>query len=236
VEQPYGNHNGGMMAFGPDGMLYISFGDGGSAGDPQGNGQNKKTLLGKILRIDVEHQEGKLAYAIPKDNPFVSDPNARGEIWAYGLRNIWRFSFDRAGGTLWGGDVGQNAWEEIDVIKKGANYGWNVREGKHPYEGAKSNDGGPFEEPLWDYGRKEGQSITGGHVYRGKKWPALSGAYIYADFMSGKIWALRMNGDTVENNELLAKGATISSFGEDQNGELYFLSLYSGKIQTLQRK
>ncbi len=238
IEQPYGNHNGGMMAFGPDGMLYISLGDGGGAGDPHDNAQDKKNLLGKILRIDV-NQTGDKPYGIPKDNPFINEKNARPEIWAYGLRNVWRFSFDRKDGALWAGDVGQNAWEEIDIIDKGLNYGWNAREGKHSYEAVRQKPApqGPFKEPIWEYNRDEGQSITGGHVYRGKKWPELTGTYLYGDFMSGKIWGLRSDKEGKKPvNQLLARGSHISSFGEDKDGELYFLSLYDGKIYTLQKR
>jgi glucose/arabinose dehydrogenase len=237
VEQPYGNHNGGMIAFGPDGMLYVSLGDGGGAGDPHDNAQNKNTLLGKILRIDVNRTDAGRAYAIPADNPFVHEKDSRAEIWAYGLRNVWRFSFDRASGTLWAGDVGQDSWEEIDTIDKGFNYGWNAREGKHAFIDLRKKPvpQGPFREPLWDYGHTEGQSITGGYLYHGKKWPELTGTYIYGDFMSRRIWGFKMENNQAVN-KLLARGSHISSFGEDKDGELYFASLYDGRIYTLKKK
>jgi glucose/arabinose dehydrogenase len=238
VEQPFGNHNGGMIAFGPDKMLYVALGDGGGVGDPYSKAQNKQTCLGKILRIDVDKTDGTRAYAIPPDNPFVNEKDTYPEIWAYGFRNPWRFSFDRETGLLWAGDVGQNAWEEVDTIEKGFNYGWNVREGKHPYVDLLISPipEGPFREPVWDYGRTEGQSITGGYVYRGQKLPELVGAYIYGDFMSGKIWALRDAKSGNPSNTLIAKGTHISSFGEDKNGEIYFTSLYDGKIYTLKKR
>ncbi len=232
VEQPYGNHNGGMIAFGPDGFLYIALGDGGSGGDPHGHGQNKGTLLGKILRIDVDRQDPGRAYAVPPDNPFVQEPGARGEIWAFGLRNPWRFSFDRATGRLWAGDVGQNAWEEIDVIEKGGNYGWNLREGRHPFKPGPAP--GPLQEPAAEHGRDEAQSITGGYVYRGARLPELAGAYVYGDFMTGNIWALRPDGPGAGKPRRIAQGELISSFGEDRAGELYFTS-FDGKIYTLEK-
>lgn len=238
IEKPYGNHNGGMIGFGPDGFLYVSIGDGGGAGDPNKNAQNKGTLLGKILRIDVDKQENGKPYAVPKDNPFINETGSRPEIWAYGLRNVWRFSFDRADGTLWAGDVGQDAWEEIDIIEKGQNYGWNFREGKHPFVDLANKPApeGPFREPIWDYGRRTGQSITGGYVYRGKKIPDLVGTYIYGDFMSGRIWGLASQKGETPSNKLLAMSSTISTFGEDQDGELYFVAFYDGKIYTLKPK
>lgn len=226
INKPYGNHNGGMLAFGPDGFLYISVGDGGSGGDPHGNAQNTATLLGKILRIDVDKSAPGRAYAIPPDNPFAKAPGARPEIWAYGLRNVWRFSFDRQTGALWAGDVGQDAWEEIDLVTRGGNYGWNLREGKHVYKKGRTH-GGPAIEPVLELPRSEAQSITGGYVYRGDKFPDLSGAYVFADFMTGKIWSWR--GGRLTH---IAQGELISSFGEDQNGELFYTSL-DGKIYTL---
>jgi uncharacterized membrane protein YozB (DUF420 family)/glucose/arabinose dehydrogenase len=188
VEQPYGNHNGGMIAFGPDGYLYVALGDGGAAGDPHGHGQSKKSLLGKILRLDADRRSPGLAYAVPPDNPFAGRPGARGEIWALGLRNPWRFSFDRETGALWAGDVGQDKWEEINIVKKGGNYGWNCREGRHAFKPCPPAD---FIEPAAEHGREEAQSVTGGYVYRGKKIPWLAGRYVYGDFMTGNIWALR---------------------------------------------
>ena len=224
-EQPYGNHKGGMIEFGPDGYLYISFGDGGSANDPHGNGQNRRTLLAKMLRIDVDKGS---PYSVPPDNPFLKDAGARPEIWALGLRNIWRFSFDRATGACWGGDIGQDRLEEIDIIKKGGNYGWNVREGKQPF-GRGGGGGGPFEEPVIDFNRTDARSITGGYVYRGRRLPGLTGAYLYADYETGNVWALRWDGAKVTDNKLLGRGRNVSSFGEDRDGEVYFCS-FDGQI------
>jgi glucose/arabinose dehydrogenase len=223
--KPYGNHNGGCLRFGPDGYLYISVGDGGLAGDPHGNGQNLETLNAKILRIDVDHKDAKKNYAIPRDNPFVSrGGNVRGEIWAYGLRNVWRYSFDRPTATLWAADVGQDRHEEVDIIVRGGNYGWNIREGKHPLNpDADRSAVGEFIEPVLDYPRVEGKSITGGMVYRGKRLPDLAGAYLYADFISGNVWALRWDGKKVTANPKIARTSLlISAFGEDEAGEVYF--------------
>jgi glucose/arabinose dehydrogenase len=230
VPQPYGNHNGGMLAFGPDGFLYIGLGDGGAANDPHDHGQDMRTLLGKMLRIDVDRAEGGKAYSVPRDNPFAGRAGARGEIWASGLRNPWRYSFDRQTGELWAGDVGQNKWEEIDVIEKGKNYGWNRREGRHPSRATGRPE--DFEDPVAEHGREEAQSITGGYVYRGERLPELRGHYIYGDFMSGLIWAL----DAAARGEprLIARGELISSFGEDRAGELYFTS-FDGRIYRLEK-
>ncbi|MFW6060824.1 MAG: PQQ-dependent sugar dehydrogenase, partial [Phycisphaeraceae bacterium] len=183
VEQPWGNHNGGHIAFGPDdGYLYITLGDGGSAGDPHNNGLNTGTLLGAILRIDVDRAENDKPYAIPEDNPFVNDPDARDEIYAYGLRNVWRFSFDPETGNLWAGDVGQNAYEEIDLIVNGGNYGWNAREGFHAFRGGEKTD--DMIDPVHEYSRGDGVSVTSGYVYRGSDVPQLRGAYIFGDYGS----------------------------------------------------
>lgn len=223
VEQRWGNHNGCTLLFGEDGYLYSSFGDGGSANDPLNSGQDLSTLLGTVLRVDVDNPEGGKAYGIPEDNPFVDKEDARGEIWAYGLRNVWRMSFDRKTGHLWGGDVGQNAWEEIDLIVKGGNYGWNKREGKHAFQGGEKTD--DMIDPVVDYPHRVGISVTGGYVYRGKDQPDLEGVYVYADYASGRVWGLRYDyeEDRLLNNELLAQisRATISSFGEDADGELF---------------
>jgi len=223
--KPYGNHNGGCLKFGPDGFLYISIGDGGLANDPHGNGQNLETLLATILRIDVDQQDEGKHYSIPKDNPFVEQsPNSRGEIWAYGLRNPWRMSFDRQTGALWVGDVGQDHFEEVNVIVKGGNYGWNLREGKHPRDPAADRDSvQTFVEPVIDYPRVSGKSITGGLVYRGQRLPTIVGAYIYADFMSGNIWAVQTDGKKATADYKLARTSLmITAFGEDEAGELYF--------------
>jgi glucose/arabinose dehydrogenase/sugar lactone lactonase YvrE len=227
-KKPYWNHDGGTIIFGPDGYLYVTHGDGGAGNDPHENGQNLRTLLGKVLRIDVDHSEGGNNYAIPKDNPFVNRSDARPEIWAYGIRNIWRMAFDRKTGQLWAGEVGQNLWEEIDIITRGGNYGWNLRESLHPF-GAKGV--GPRAElidPIWEYYHYEtGKSITGGTVYRGPRLPELDGAYLYADYVSGRLWALRYD-DTerrvVENRPIASRGLPVLSYGEDEQGEVYFLT------------
>ena len=227
--QPYGNHNGGQLAFGPDGYLYIGLGDGGSAGDPRGNGQRLETLLGSILRIDPGSPSGDLNYTIPADNPFIGVEGARGEIWAYGLRNPWRFSFDRETGALWAGDVGQNKLEEVDLIERGLNYGWNVMEGSLCFSPPRDCDASGLEPPVAEYGRDDGCSITGGYVYRGSAIPSLLGAYVYGDYCSGKIWALRYDGDSVTEHALLVESdLLITSFGEDSEGNLYVLSRNEG--------
>jgi len=234
VDQPYSNHNGGHIAFGPDGYLYIGLGDGGSAGDPHGNGQNKETLLSSILRIDVSESSDKEKYRIPPDNPFVGLDDAKSEIWAYGLRNPWRFSFDTVTGLLWVGDVGQNKFEEADIVKKGGNYGWNVLEGFHCYPDPVSEcNTEKFEPPIIEYGHNEGCSVTGGYVYRGRLWDSIYGSYIYGDFCSGLIWALDFDGLKVTNLKLLLDSdLQISSFGEDEKGEIYILS-FDDKIYRL---
>ena len=223
IKQPYWNHNGGTIAFGPDGMLYVALGDGGAGNDPHGNGQNLGTLLGSILRIDVDRKEGDKNYAIPKDNPFVGKEGARGEIYAYGFRNVWRLGFDRKTGQLWAGDVGQNLWEEINIVTKGGNYGWNRREGRHPFgaDGVDASDA--MIEPIFEYDHVTGKSITGGTVYRGSRTPSLQGAYLYADYVSGKIWALTQEGGKATGNHYIPSDKMpVITFGEDENGEVYF--------------
>jgi len=233
IDQPYGNHNGGCIRFGPDGCLYIGLGDGGSAHDPHGNGQNLQTLLGSILRIDVDHEDPGSKYAVPKGNPFAGRDDARGEIWAYGLRNIWRMSFDRASGDLWAGDVGQNRYEEVDLIRRGGNYGWKIREGFHPFEPDASQTGGPLIEPLAEYFHSEGLSITGGQVYRGARLPAYEGAYFYGDYVSGQVWIVRYDGAKVtENRKVAQTGLAISAFGEDAQGEMV-LTAFDGHLYRL---
>lgn len=261
VPQPYWNHNGGTVVFGPDGYLYLSLGDGGAGNDPHGFGQSLHFLLAKILRIDVNSRTGKLPYGVPKDNPFVAKDEAgnlkpdpfdtkpegvRPEIWAYGLRNVWRMSFDRETGALWAGDVGQNNWEEVNVITKGGNYGWNAREGFHDFK--KTPIQGKPIDPIIEYAHNAnlatnsvfadhgvGVSITGGYVYRGKKIPALRGVYVYADYQMGTIWGLRYeNGKLTDRGTLSPANAArqISSFGEDRDGEIYAIS-FDGKIYQL---
>ena len=227
VDDPYPNHNGGVLAFGPDGYLYAGLGDGGSQGDPNGNGQNTSVLLGKILRLDVDSAE---PYAVPADNPFGN------EVWAYGLRNPWRFSFDRLTGDLYIGDVGQNQWEEIDFLAAGSpggtNFGWNHREGAHDYEG-----GGPEEmiDPVAEYGHPEGGcSVTGGYVYRGSM-PEWNGIYLYGDYCTGMIWGLVQTDNGWQTQLLFEKQMTITSFGQDENGELYLLRDTGGVFRLVRQ-
>ncbi len=232
--QPYWNHNGGGITFGPDGYLYIGVGDGGSGGDPQGNGQNLRNLLGTILRIDVNSSEPEKPYAIPNDNPFTKNNQGfREEIFAYGLRNPWRLHFDSRTGLLWTGDVGQNKYEEIDIIKKGGNYGWNNMEAMHCFR-SKNCDTDQFEAPIWEYSHSQGSSITGGIVYRGNSIPELLGKYIYADFVSNRVCALDPGEAGAPNNTQLFKSRNlkVSSFGVDLNNELYICS-FDGHIYTL---
>ena len=224
---PFPNHNGGQLAFGPDRRLYIAFGDGGSGGDPLGNGQSLDTLFGKILRIDPRPSGGR-PYGIPPDNPFVGRDDARGEIWDYGLRNPWRFSFDAATGDLWIGDVGQNAYEEIDhepAGQGGRNYGWNRREGLHPYDGGERPDGAV--DPVIEYGHDGGAcTVIGGFVYRGQRIRGLRGAYLYGDYCAGWIRAAQFAGGRVTaRRDLGLSVPSLSSFGVDGRGELYALSL-----------
>ncbi len=229
--QPYGNHNGGQLAFGPDGYLYIGTGDGGAANDPHNNGQDRSNLLGKILRIDVDRASGEMPYAIPKDNPFVGDKNARGEIWAYGLRNPWRFSFDASNGRLYAADVGQNAVEEIDIIQKGNNYGWRIMEGDICTPAIdKRCDRRGLTLPIHTYRQPIGRSITGGFVYRGAAIPALCGVYLYADYVTQRLWGLRYDGGRASVREWPRPGISISSFGQDRNLELYVADHGRGRI------
>ncbi len=232
LSQPYTNHNGGMIAFGPDGYLYAGFGDGGSAGDPLNAGLDRGTLLGKLLRLDVHGTQTGLAYRIPTDNPFVGVAGARGEIWAYGFRNPWRFSFDRGSGALWAGDVGQGTREEIDVVTRGANYGWRAREGLVAFS-APDAGRGPFTDPLFDYPRSSGACVIGGYVYRGSALPALAGSYVYGDNSSGRIWALSASGGAVTRNQEIAYLPGLSSFGEDADGELYVCDHQGGRLRKL---
>ena len=233
-EQPYTNHKGGMLEFDKQGDLYIATGDGGSGGDPHNNGQSVNTLLGKILRINVDHGA---PYSIPKDNPLIGK-SGRPEIFAWGLRNPWRFSFDRKSGALFAGDVGQNKYEEIDIVEKGKNYGWGVWEGKHCFRPAKNCSPEGMTPPIHDYPRSEGISVTGGYVYRGAKMPQLDGVYVYGDYGSGKIWGLTWDVVTkkaVKNELLINSHQPICSFGEDHDGEIFVVS-YSGVIYRLESK
>jgi glucose/arabinose dehydrogenase len=230
--QPFSNHNGGCLSFGPDGNLYIATGDGGSGGDPQNNAQNITNLLGKILRIDVNNPQTPLNYGIPNDNPFIdsTNVNVRKEIFAWGLRNPWRMSFDPVTGWLWAGDVGQGDWEEIDIIQNGKNYGWRCYEGNHPYNLTGCN--GTYESPVWEYSHSLGFSITGGYVYRGQNVPELFGKYIYGDYVSTRVWALEYDGvNPTVNTQITQAPGSITSFGVDENNELYLIS-FNGKIYS----
>ncbi len=219
IDDPFSNHNGGGMEFGPDGMLYIGFGDGGSGGDPNGNGQNKNVLLGKLLRIDVSGAKG---YAVPHDNPFASG-GGRGEVWAYGLRNPWRFDFDAATGRLWLSDVGQGTWEEVDLIVPGGNYGWNTMEGPVCFKPNTGCNQDGLILPRASYSHDGGScSITGGYVYHGASMPELDGWYIYGDFCSKKVWALN-TADASDPVLLTTSGTGITAFGKDVGGEIYIL-------------
>lgn len=228
IKQPYWNHNGGTLAFGPDGYLYVGLGDGGFRNDPLLSGQDLSKLLGKILRIDVDHKDPGMAYAIPKDNPFVGVKEAKPEIFALGFRNIWRMSFDRKNGDFWVADVGQDLWEEINVVTKGGNYGWSVREAAHPFTQKKGDDVSKLIDPIFEYPHTDdwGKSITGGVVYRGKKVPSLVGYYVYADYITGKMWALKYDPASkkvVENRPIPFPARTpIVTYGEDEDGEVLF--------------
>jgi len=234
--QPYSNHNGGKIAFGKDGYLYISAGDGGSGGDPQNNGQDRKAFLGKILRIDVDKPMGNKKYGIPPDNPFKNNKSGyQEEIYAYGLRNVWRFNFDYETGQLWAGDVGQNEFEEIDIIENGGNYGWRIMEADVCFKN-RNCDKENLILPVWRYrqGSSTGKSVTGGYVCRDKTLPGLQGKYVYGDYVSGNIWALTYSGKQAVKNVLLATLSDgLSSFGEDSEQNLYVLAYSSGKIYKL---
>src|SRR6266478_5874963 len=250
IQRPYWNHDGGCMVSGPDGYLYFSVGDGGDANDPHSVGQSLNFWQAKILRIDVNARDVRSRYGIPKDNPFVGgyhdEAGHRPEIWALGLRNVWRMSFDRETGQLWAADVGQDKWEEVDLIVKGGNYGWSVREGFHDFKNQKAQ--GKLLDPVIEYphnpglsgeckfpDHSPGVSITGGYVYRGKKIPALRGAYVYGDFAMGTVWGLRYeNGAVTAHARLVKENPTrqIASFAEDKDGELYVLA-FDGKIYQL---
>ncbi|MCH7988946.1 MAG: PQQ-dependent sugar dehydrogenase [Planctomycetes bacterium] len=224
IQQPFANHNGGSIAFGPDGYLYIALGDGGGRNDPMSLGQALKSRMGSILRIDVDHKTADRNYAIPKDNPFVGRHGALPEIYATGFRNVWRIAFDRKTGTLWAADVGQDLWEEIDIVKKGGNYGWSIREGTHLFANKPGAENVNVVEPVWEYDHRIGKSITGGYVYRGSKLPELAGHYLYGDYVSGKLWALQYDeksGKVVRNMAVPWNSLPVMSFGEDEAGELY---------------
>ncbi len=238
--QPFWNHNGGCLRFGPDGYLYISLGDGGSGGDPQNNGQNKKTFLGKILRIDVRNSNVAQPYVVPADNPFVGNSDYLPEIWSLGWRNPWRFSFDRLTGDMWIADVGQNLWEELDfepANTPGLNYGWRCYEGTHNYNTTGCQPLSAYISPFFEYAHSgaNGCSVTGGFVYRGNKYPDLYGFYLFADYCSGRWWYTKRNADGTFTTNILANlgGYEFSSFGEGPDGELYVALLSSGKVQKV---
>jgi glucose/arabinose dehydrogenase len=234
VDDPYPNHNAGQLAFGPDGYLYVGLGDGGSAGDPHGNGQNTRVLLGKMLRLDVN---GELPYRVPEDNPFVDDANFRPEIWAWGLRNPWRYSFDRVTGDLYIADVGQYLWEEINFqpadSSGGENYGWSVLEGSHAFSGETAPSNAVM--PIAEYSHADGCSVTGGYVYRGGLLPELQGVYFFGDWCTGITWTTRREAaGNWQTNIFMNTGRQISSFGEDVGGELYLVD-YDGVLLRLER-
>jgi glucose/arabinose dehydrogenase len=243
IDQPAANHNGGDITFGPDGMLWIGMGDGGAANDRFGNGQNPATLLGKMLRIDVTSDPSQ-PYVIPEDNPWVQNDwngeDVADEVWAVGVRNPWRFSFDRANGDLWIADVGQNQYEEVHYVaantdgkvQGGLNFGWPMMEGLHCFSEADCQQEG-LEIPVAEYDHSEGCSVTGGYVYRGETYPALTGVYVFGDYCSGTIWALHKQGDNWERTELLRTDYSISSFGEDEAGELYVTDLRGGGVYRI---
>lgn len=231
VEQPYPNHKGGALAFGNDGMLYFGLGDGGSAGDPLGNGQNRSTLLGDVMRIDVDNTSGSNNYAIPSDNPYVGNTQGfREEIFAYGFRNPFKLSFDKNTGKLWVGDVGQDSVEEIDIVESAGNYGWNITEGNQCYPPNKNCDKSGLKTPIDVLEREEAHSIIGGYVYRGSKVPKLLGKYIFADFVFGDVWKLAFDSSPAKRERIFETDMLISSLGVDEQSELYLLSFLDGKI------
>ncbi len=242
VDQPFSNHNGGGLAFGPDGFLYIGLGDGGSGGDPLCNAQNLDTVLGKMLRIDVNTAPASgQQYVVPAGNPFANQPDRRGEIWLYGLRNPFRFSFDSANGDLYVGDVGQNAFEEVDLLtgsQGGANLGWNLFEGTHAYSSACTQAGSTLTGPIFDYSHADGDTVvTGGYVYRGTAIPALTGTYVFGDFGSGRVWTLTRDAQgqwsRSANPVLTMSASNLSSFGQTQDGELYVVRYASGEVARI---
>ena len=225
LRQPFANHNGGPMAFGPDGLLYIGLGDGGGRNDPENLGQRlDETMMACMLRIDVDRKDPGRAYGIPKDNPFIGFPGVPEEVYAYGLRNPWRVSFDRETGLLWLADVGQDLWEEINIIQRGGNYGWSAREGSYAFGNAPGASDVQAIDPIWEYDHRIGKSITGGYVYRGKDLPELTGHYLYGDYVAGKLWALHYDheaGKVIENLSIPWHGQPVLAFGEDEQGEIY---------------
>ena len=237
IDQPYSNHNAGDLCFGKDGYLYFGLGDGGSGGDPQGNGQNKKALLGKMIRIDVDKKDNGKEYAIPADNPFVNDDSTLDEIWALGVRNPWRISFDRETDDLWIADVGQDKWEELDFepagSKGGLNYGWKCREGKHDFGNGCNGD---FTEPIveYDHSQNGGYSVTGGFVYRGCMYSNLNGVYFMTDYVTGHFWTVQKDGNDWKVDRKAGVQKNISTFGQDSKGELYAGNISNGTIYMIE--
>ena len=236
VPQPFQNHNGGAIEFGNDGYLYIAFGDGGARNDPKANGQNRSQLLGSILRIDVDQKTDNAAYKIPADNPFVGVEGVRPEIYAYGFRNPWRIAFDRKTGKLWCADVGQDLWEEVNVVTKGGNYGWSMHEGSYSFGSRTPGpDSANAIDPVWAYDHSVGKSITGGRVYRSERLKELEGKYLYADYVSGGVWALTLEDgarEAVRNEEVVSGGLPVLAFGQDADGEVYVM-IDSGKGESI---
>lgn len=234
-EQPYENHDAGQLAFGPDGFLYIGVGDGGFKNDPHGHGQNLGTLLGSMLRIDIDQKDAGKQYAVPKDNPFVDKQGARPEIWAYGLRNPWRYCFDEKG-RLIVADVGQGTWEEIDFVRAGDNLGWNTREGRHCFEPAEDCTTEGLVDPIAEYNHELGKSITGGYVYRGEQLPQLKGKYVFGDFVDGRVWAIALPEELDPGEPMLPLEDLgqwpflISTFGQDAQGEIYLADYSRGDV------
>ena len=230
IEQPFSNHNGGMLAFGPDGFLYIGVGDGGSGGDPRGHGQNRTTLLGNLLRLDVHTDAVDAPYIIPASNPFINDPCCLPEIYAYGFRNPYRFSFDRASGALWVPDVGQNAIEEINIVEAGGNYSWNSYEGTLEFSDSQGVSTQNHKPPVFEYDHGQGSSITGGYVYRGEAVPSMQGMYLYADYVSNSVWALALDADGNTRNTKLGAVRNPVSFGESADGEVFIVTYNNGIV------
>lgn len=234
LEWPSGGHNGGCLAFGPDGHLYLATGDGSGIADGLATGQDVSDLLGALLRIDVDHHDQGRKYRIPADNPFVGRPDARGEIWAYGLRQFWKFSFDRKSGDLWGGEIGQDLWEMVLKVEKGGNYGWSVTEGLHPFRPDRPTGPTPVLKPVAEHPHSDFRSITGGYVYHGTRLKELAGAYVYGDYDTGRIWILRHDGGKVtEHRELADTQLRIVAWGEAHDGELLLVDFIAGNLQRL---
>ncbi len=226
ITQPFANHNGGSIVFGKDGYLYIALGDGGGRNDPFANGQNLGEQMGSILRVDIDKKEGDKNYAIPADNPFKNRKGALPEIFAYGFRNPWRMSADQKTGAIWISDVGQDLWEEINILKSGGNYGWSSRESTHAFGNIDASKADELVEPVWEYDHQIGKSITGGYVYRSSRLPELQGAYLYADYVTGRVWALHYDseaGKVVKNSSIASSGIPVVAFGQDDQGEVYYM-------------